>query len=138
MSGIFSYQDINKVFTKYLPLLQAEGYGVDESRLHLVGLSNGGSASNVALQSFSSRFQTISFISTSCNVIKSSQAKVILFGGGRDASAAGLPSVARQLQRCGTRTALMFDEHDNHYMMVHQSKEMLAFLNHEMGLSSEE
>ena len=48
MSGIFSYQDINKVFTKYLPLLQAEGYGVDESRLHLVGLSNGGSASNVA------------------------------------------------------------------------------------------
>lgn len=138
MSGIFSYQDINKVFTKYLPLLQAEGYSVDESRLHLIGLSNGGSASNVALQSFSSRFQTISFISTSCNVIKSSHAKVILFGGGRDASSAGLPSVARQLQRCGTRTALMFDEHDNHYMMVHQSKEMLAFLNKEMGLSSEE
>jgi len=134
LSGIFSYNDINKVFTKYLPLLRAEGYGVDEKRLHLIGLSNGGSASNVALRNFSNRFQTITYISTSCDVIKKAKAKVILFGGGKDASSYGLPSAARRLQKCGTSTALMFDENDNHYMMVHQADEMLEFLNKEIGL----
>ena len=137
LSGIFSYQDINKVFTKYLPMLKDEGYNIEESRLHLIGLSNGGTASNVALRSFSDKFQTITFISTSCDVIKRSKAKVILFGGGKDASAVGLPSAARHLQRCGTMTALMFDENENHYMMVHQADEMLDFLNKEMGLLNE-
>jgi hypothetical protein len=137
LSGIFSYQDINKVFTKYLPMLKDEGYNIEESRLHLIGLSNGGTASNVALRSFSDKFQTITFISTSCDVIKRSKAKVILFGGGKDASAVGLPSAARRLQKCGTMTALMFDENENHYMMVHQADEMLDFLNKEMGLLNE-
>ena len=115
-------------------MLKGEGYSIDESRLHLIGLSNGGTASNVALQNFSNRFQTIIFISTSCDVIKKSKAKVILFGGGKDASAAGLPSAARRLQKCGTKTALMFDEKENHYMMVHQANAMLEFLNKEMDL----
>ena len=134
LSGIFSYNDINKVFTKYLPMLKSEGYSVDEDHLHLIGLSNGGTASNVALRNFSNRFETITFISTSCDVIKHSKAKVILFGGGKDASAAGLPNAASRLRKYGTRTALMFDKSDNHYMMVHQADKMLAFLNNEMGL----
>ena len=134
LSGIFSYNDINKVFTKYLPLLRSEGFTIDEECLHLIGLSNGGTASNVALRNFSNRFQTITYISTSCDIIKKAKAKVILFGGGKDASSSGLPSAARRLQKCGTRTALMFDEDDNHYMMVHQADEMLDFLNKEMGL----
>ena len=137
LSGIFGYQDINKAFTTYLPLLKAEGYIVDESRLHLIGLSNGGTASNVALRSFSDKFQTVTFISTACNVIKHSKAKVILFGGGKDASAAGLPNAAHRLRSCGTKTAIMFDDNDNHYMMVHQAAEMLDFLNNEMGLLNE-
>ena len=134
LSGLFGYNDINKVFTKYLPMLKAEGYCIDESRLHLIGLSNGGTASNVALRSFSNRFETITFISTSCDVIKHSKAKVMLFGGGEDASAAGLPSAATRLRKCGTRTALMFDKDENHYIMVHQADEMIDFLNKEMGL----
>lgn len=138
LSDIFNYQDINKVFIKYLPMLKDEGYSIEESRLHLIGLSNGGTASNVALRSFSSKFQTITYISTSCDVIKQLETKVILFGGGKDASAAGLPSAARRLQKCGTMTALMFDENENHYMMVHQAEEMLEFLNKEMGLLDEE
>ena len=134
LSGIFGYQDINKVFTKYLPMLKHEGYAIDESRLHLIGLSNGGTASNVALRSFSNRFKSIAFISTSCDVIKHAKAKVILFGGGRDASSASLPSAYNRLKRCGTKAALMFDKDENHYMMVHQADEMLDFLNQEMKL----
>lgn len=61
LSGIFGYDDINKIFKLYLPMLKEEGYNIDESRLHLMGLSNGGSASNVALRSFDNRFQTITY-----------------------------------------------------------------------------
>ena len=121
-------------FVGVLSLIYEGTPPVDESRLHLIGLSNGGTASNVALRSFSNRFETITFFSTSCDVIKHSKAKVILFGGGEDASAAGLPSAASRLWKYGTRTALMFDKSDNHYMMVHQADKMLTFLNNEMDL----
>ena len=82
----------------YLPMLRREGYAIDESRLHLIGLSNGGSASNVALRSFSNHFESITFISTSCDIVKLSKAKVILFGGGQDASSAGLPYAYHKLK----------------------------------------
>ena len=134
LSGIFSYQDINKIFTEYLPLLEAEGYRVDMSRLHLIGLSNGGSASDVALRSFSDRFQSIVYISTLCNVVKRSHAKVLLIGGGKNASSSNLPSASRQLQRCGTKTALLFDDDENHYIFVHQKKRIIDFLRQEMLL----
>ena len=75
---------------------------------------------------------SFAIILTSCDVIKHSKTKVILFGGGKDASSAGLPRAASRLERCGTRTALMYDENDNHYMMVHQADEMLSFLNKEL------
>ena len=134
LSGIFSYEDINKIFNLYLPMLKEEGYNIDESRLHLMGLSNGGTASNVALRSFNNRFLTITYISTSCDVIKRSHAKVLLIGGGKDASSSNLLGASRQLQRCGTKTALLFDEDDNHYIMVHQKERIIGFLNKELEL----
>lgn len=130
LSGIFNYNDINKVFTEYIPYLKSEGYNIGD--VHLMGLSNGGSASNVALRSFSNKFKTITYISTSCDVIKYSKAKVILIGGGKDASSARLPSAERGLRNCGTKTAIFFDKDENHYMMVHQQGKIFEFLNDEM------
>ena len=138
LSGIFGYDDINKIFKLYLPMLKEEGYNIDESRLHLMGLSNGGSASNVALRSFDNRFQTITYISTSCDVIKRSNAKVLLIGGGKDASSSNLTDAVRQLQRCGTKTALLFDEEENHYILVHQKERIIEFLNVELELMCED
>jgi len=130
LSGIFNYNDINKVFTEYIPYLKSEGYNIGD--VHFIGLSNGGSASNVALRSFSNKFKTITYISTSCDVIKHSKAKVILIGGGKDASSARLPSAERGLRSCGTKTAILFDKDENHYMMVHQQGKIFEFLNDEM------
>jgi hypothetical protein len=130
LSGIFNYNDINKVFTEYIPYLKSEGYQISD--VHLMGLSNGGSASNVALRSFSNKFKTITYISTSCDVIKHSKAKVIMIGGGKDASSSRLPSAERGLRSCGTKTALLFDKDENHYMMVHQQGKIFEFLNDEM------
>lgn len=132
LSGIFSYSDIHKIFTKYLPYLEQEGFMVDKNNLHLIGLSNGGTASNVGLRSFSNQFKSITYISTSCDVIKKSKAKVILIGGGNDASASGLPRAASRLRKCGTEVSLLFDSDDNHYMMVHQTECIFKFLNKEM------
>ena len=61
------------------------------------------------------------------------KAKVLMIGG-KDASSANLPGAARQLQRNGTRTALLFDEDANHYMMVHHRKKIIDFLNQELEL----
>ncbi len=130
LSGIFNYNDINKVFTEYIPYLKSEGYQIND--VHLMGLSNGGSASNVALRSFSNKFKTITYISTSCDVIKHSKAKVIMIGGGKDASSSRLPSAERGLRSCGTKTAIFFDKDENHYMMVHQQGKIFEFLNNEM------
>ena len=134
LSGIFVYEDINKIFKHYLPLLKKEGYNIDKSQLHLIGLSNGGTAANVALRSFDNQFQTITYISTSCDVIKQSHAKVLLIGGGKDVSSSNLLGASRKLQRHGTKTAILFDEDENHYFMVHQKERMIDFLNRELEL----
>jgi hypothetical protein len=59
---------------------------------------------------------------------------VLLIGGSKDASSASLPVASRQLQSRGTRTALLFDEKDNHYMMVHQKDRIIDFFNRELEL----
>lgn len=133
LSGIFGYNDIQRIFTKYLPYLEQEGFHVDKKQLHLMGLSNGGTASNVGLRSFSSKFKTITYISTSCDVTKKVKTKVIMIGGGKDASSSGLPNAAQRLRSCGTNVALLFDQNDNHYILVHQTEEIFNFLNKEIN-----
>lgn len=132
LSGIFRYEDVNKIFSKYLPYLESIGYHIDKYNLHLMGLSNGGSASNIGLRNFSNRFKSITYISTSCDVVKKSKAKVILIGGGKDASSSGMPSAARRLRNCGTNVSMLFDDKENHYMMVHQAERIFDYLNQEM------
>jgi pimeloyl-ACP methyl ester carboxylesterase len=134
LNGNFNQSDINKIFTKYLPLLREQGYPIDEEQLHIMGLSNGGTAGNIALGYYSNRFRTITFISTSCAVRQSSHTKVILIGGGRDSSSNGLPGAYSALQRGGTRCAMLYDKEENHFIIVHKAKEVCEFLNQEMGL----
>lgn len=132
LSGIFSHADIDKVFTRYIPYLKSEGYNVDENNLHLMGLSNGGTAANVALGSFSKRFRSVTYVSTSCDVVKHCDMKVLMIGGGKDASSAGLPSAHRKLKRCGTPSELYFDEKANHFILVYQAEGIVKFLNSNM------
>lgn len=132
LSGIFRYEDVNKIFSKYLPYLESIGYHIDKYNLHLMGLSNGGSASNIGLRNFSNQFKSITYISTSCDVAKKSKAKVILIGGGKDASSSGMPSAARHLRNCDTKVSILFDGEENHYMMVHQTERVFDFLNQEI------
>ena len=137
LSGFFDYKDIDEIFSSYLPLLENEGYQLDRERLHLMGLSNGGTAANVALRQFDRHFQSITFISTACQVAKHTSAKVLFVGGGKDAASAGMRAAAQRLRNCGTKTALFFDENENHYIIVYKRSKMIDFLNEEMELKSE-
>ncbi len=126
--------NIGDIFKKYIPYVVSLGYNIDMSQLHLMGLSNGGQASNQALKSFDKKFKTITFVSTPCYQIKHSSTKVLLIGGGKDGSASGLPSAEKKLKSVGTATALYYDKNANHYIFAYQRKGIIQFLNKEMGL----
>ncbi|MFR5270839.1 MAG: hypothetical protein ACLTGI_10180 [Hoylesella buccalis] len=55
-------------------------------------------------------------------------------GGGKDVSSSNLPGASKQLQRRGTKTAILFDEEENHYILVHQKERIIDFLNKELEL----
>lgn len=73
-------------------------------------------------------------VNNSTNVKKQSHAKVVLIGGGKDVSSSNLLGASRKLQRHGTKTAILFDEDENHYFMVHQKERTIDFLNRELEL----
>ena len=83
-SGIYTKNDINALFKKQIPFLENMGYKVDKNNLHIMGLSNGGSAVNVAYNGYSNKFKTITFKSTGIHQSYSIASKVLLIGGGKD------------------------------------------------------
>lgn len=132
LSGIFTTHDIGRMFNKYIPYLESLGYNIDGENIHLMGLSNGGTAANVALKHYSNRLKSITYISTSCDVTKRTKAKVLLIGGGKDRSSTGLPSAQKKLTRCGTDARLYYKEDENHFIMVHKKDEIIDFLKNEL------
>lgn len=122
---------VKSVFNKYIPYLENLGYSIDENQLHLIGLSNGGQASKSAWKYFDDKFKTITFLSTGCPSIKSSQSKVLLIGG-NDCTC--MPKVAKQLNNVGTQTTVYYDKNENHYILTYHTSQIIKFLNKEMEL----
>ena len=131
-SGIYSKQDISTLFTKQIPFVESLGYKVDRNNLHIIGLSNGGSAVNVAYNNFSSKFKTITFISTGIHQTYPIPSKVLLVGGGKDHSAGTLRSAHRVLKSNGSKTDLFWSDNDTHFIFVNQMDEIIDFLNRNM------
>lgn len=127
-SGIYTRSDINALFTKQIPFLENMGYKVDRNNLHIMGLSNGGSAVNVAYNSFSQRFKTITFISTGIHQTYPIPSKVLLIGGGKDHSSSSLPGAYRTLKSNGTPTDLFWDDKETHFIMVNKTDEIIEFI----------
>lgn len=128
-SGIYTRGDIKALFTKQIPFLENMGYNVDRKNLHIMGLSNGGSAVNVAYNGFSGKFKTITFISTGIHQTYPISSKVLLIGGGKDHSSGSLRGAYRTLKRNGTKTDLYWDDKDTHFILVNQTDEIIDFVN---------
>ena len=128
----YTKSDINELFSKQLPFLKKMGYKVDSDNLHIIGLSNGGSAVNIAYNSFSKKFKTITFISTGIYQTYPISSKVLLIGGGKDHSSGSLPGAYRKLKSNGTKTDLFWDNEETHFLMVNRSKDVMDFINKEI------
>ena len=127
-SGIYNEADISSLFSKQIPFLKSMGFKVDEKNLHLIGLSNGGSASNVAYNSFSNKFKTIAFISTGIGQTNPIRSKVLLVGGGGDISSQSLKPAYTKLKKNGSKAELYWQDDETHYLLVNKSEEIVSFL----------
>lgn len=129
--GIYGERDLNALFEKQIPFLENMGYKVDANNLHLIGLSNGGSASNLACESYSRRFKSITFLSTNMEQTYRISSKVLLIGGKLDHSRGvkDIPAKCRALERRGTRTAKYFSEEGSHFIFAVEQEGILEFLN---------
>jgi hypothetical protein len=99
------------------------------NNLHIMGLSNGGSAVNVAYNSFSSKFKTITFISTGIHQTYPISSKVLLIGGGRDHSSGSLKNAYSILNGNGTKTDIFWDDEETHFILVNQTDKIIDFMN---------
>lgn len=132
LSGIFTYKDVGAIFSHYIPLLQEMGYKVDMDELSLIGLSNGGSAVDIAYANFGTRFKNLVYISTGVNNFHRIPAKVMVIGGGHDHCAPSMLNGLRRLKANGQNTASLFDEEGTHFIMVTERERVLNFLNQEL------
>ena len=135
-SGIFCKDDIDKIFTFYIPALERMDYQIDKQQLHLMGLSNGGSAINAAMHSrHASDFKSITSISCNLKGLRKVPCKVNLIGGGEDNSSRLMPSQAAKLRTMGVDVGLFFDPEENHFILVNQREKILSFLKQRMNLN---
>ena len=138
LSGIYTHHDIQQLFTRQLPFLEKLGFKPDRTNLHLMGLSNGGSASNVAYSGFSRKFKTITFISTGIHHSSPTRSKILLIGGGKDGSASTMPSAYSRLKRNGTSVEKYWKEDEGHFIFVNDRDEIVEFLNENIHSSKQE
>jgi pimeloyl-ACP methyl ester carboxylesterase len=129
LSGIYRHKDISELFTRQLPFLEKLGMKADKDNLHIIGLSNGGSVVNVAYNSFSRKFKTITFISTGIYQTYPIRSKVLLIGGGKDGSSGSLPGAYNRLKRNGTKVDMYWQEDEGHFIFVNDRNEIVEFLN---------
>ena len=135
LSGIFNTKDIGRIFSFYIPALERMGYKIDNKQIHLMGLSNGGSAIDAAMQSeHIAHFKSLTSISCNLGTTRNVSCQVNLIGGGKDGSSNLMPNQYRQLKNNGIDAAIFFDKNDNHFLLVNKRKEIVEFLKQRMGI----
>lgn len=135
MSGIFNQGHINEIFSYYIPMLERHGYHIDHHQIHLMGLSNGGTAISAAMHSSHAKdFKSITTISCNLDGLRRVPCQVSFVGGGKDGSAAREPAQCRQLKRMGVDADSFFDNDENHFIMVDRRGDMMKFLKRRMNL----
>ncbi len=135
LSGIFTQGDIKEIFDYYIPALERMGYNIDKEQLHLIGLSNGGSAIASAMHSpYSEKFKSLTTVSCNLGELKRVKCQVNFIGGGKDHSSNRMLGQCRQLKAMGVDAGIYFDEYENHFILVNKREEIISFLKDRMQL----
>ena len=136
LSGIFTQGDVKDIFDLYIPALERMGYNIDNEQLHLMGLSNGGSAIVAAMHSsYTRKFKSLTSISCNLEGLKRVNCQVNFIGGGKDGSSNRMPSQCRQLKAMGVDVDIYFKEDENHFILVNKREEIINFLKERLQLS---
>lgn len=139
MNGIFSQTHINQIFSFYLPMLEKQGFHIDRSQLHLIGLSNGGTAVTAAMHSrHADDFRSVSTVSCNLGSLRRVPFQVNFIGGGKDNSANDEPAECRRLQRMGVDADIFFHLNENHFILLNHREEIISFLKRRMNLKETE
>lgn len=132
LSGRFHKKEIDSIFTRQIPFLQSLGYKIDMHQLHLIGISNGGSACNVAYNQYGDKFKSISAISAiSFYTGKGKRKCMVNLLGGKDC--VNYIENEKQYKAMGMDVACYYEKEDNHFFAINHRKEMIAFLNKRMN-----
>lgn len=135
LSGIFTQGDIKEIFDFYIPALERMGYNIDKEQLHLIGLSNGGSAVASAMHSpFADKFESLTTVSCNLGGLKRVKCQVNFIGGGKDRSSNRMPGQCRSLKAMGVDAGIYFDKYENHFILVNKREEIIGFLKDRMQL----
>ena len=135
LNGIFTSNDIKEIFDFYIPALERMGYNIDKEQLHLMGLSNGGSAIVSAMHSsYAKKFKSITAVSCDLGGLKRVPCQVNFIGGGKDNSSCRMPGQCRQLKAMGVDAGIYFEEDENHFILVNKREEIVSFLRDRMQL----
>lgn len=132
LSGLFNAADIDRIHTYYIPLLEREGYRIDKSQVSLLGLSNGGTATDAAYSKYPERFRNLVYISTGVNHTHRVIPKILIIGGGRDHCAQSMRQGYEAIRRNGGEVRQFWDDDETHFILVNKRKEIVDFLNAEL------
>lgn len=128
-SGLFKNKDIGDLFEHQIPFIKKMGVNVDENNVHIIGLSNGGTAADVAYRDFSNKFKSITYLSTGINQTYRIPSKVLFIGGGKDHSSGSLPRAYKALKANGNPTDMYWKDDQTHFIFVNEADEIVDFLN---------
>ena len=135
LDGIFNAKDIGEIFSFYIPALERMGYHVDKGKVHLIGLSNGGSAViSVMHSAYAKRFKSITTVSCNLEGLRKVPCQVNFIGGGKDNSSKRMTRQCKQLQEMGVDAAIFYDMDENHFILVNRRDDIILFLKRRLGL----
>ncbi len=135
LDGIFTTANINEIFTIYIPSLEKLGFNIDHRQIHLIGLSNGVSAINSALNSaHCSDFSSLTAISGNIQRVCKVPCKINLVGGGKDLACKKMPFICTKLKSIGVDAEMLFNKKENHFMLINETDDIIKFLTSRMLL----
>ncbi|MDE6792343.1 MAG: hypothetical protein K2J48_04600 [Muribaculaceae bacterium] len=132
LSGIFNNRHIRELTALYLPILEEMGFNVDKNNISLMGLSNGGSAVDIAYGSNPDSFKNLIYVSTGVNNSRKTKAKIMVIGGGLDHCSPSMKRGMALLKQKGQKSAFLFDENHTHLKLLSDDKNCLNFLNEQL------
>lgn len=130
LEGHWQKPDLERLFDVELAALEART-PIDRTRLHLVGLSNGGSGVNRALRSKSTAFASFTFLSTWVDAVPpgvSRERPLRLIYGERDGIAPNNRSMAASLRDRGYTVRVHAFPGERHFVMLTRRDEIRAIL----------